>query len=248
LDETGRCPECGLRAYWSLRAPEQLSQYPAKWVASMARATRLLAIAYGGVFLLLLAGFTNLLDGVPWAAAIGLFAAALLQLLAMWMLARQSGHWSEPRGRLNRLALWIVPVAPVIADAIGIYLEGRPVSTTPGWLPTIMLATMCGWVVAPPTAFFRIRTIARMIGDHRLARHSAIAFWGLLVTLLTMAVSIAVMMALHFNPVENLPATVTLVAVLGAILCFLLWGTVVMFRCVRDFGRAARVALRAETM
>ena len=212
----------------------------------MAWGTRLLAITYGGVFLLLLAGFTNLLDGVPRAAAIGLFVAAVLQLIAMWMLARHSGHWSEPRAWPSRLALWIVPVAPVIADAIGIYLEGRSVAGTPEWLPRVMLATMCGWVVAPPAAFFRIRGVARMIADARLARQSAIAFWGLLLALLTMAIGIGVMMAVSFNPVENLAATIALHVLLGVLLCFLLWGAFVMILCVRDFGRAGRVARHAE--
>src|SRR5688500_20038158 len=78
-DENGRCPECGLRTYWSLRAPEQLSQFPAKWVASVAWATRLLAAAYGGMFLLLLAGFLNLLDSAPRITAVGLLAGGTLQ-------------------------------------------------------------------------------------------------------------------------------------------------------------------------
>ena len=33
-DVGGRCPECGLKAHWSLKAPILLSQYPALWVAA----------------------------------------------------------------------------------------------------------------------------------------------------------------------------------------------------------------------
>ena len=212
----------------------------------MAWATRLLAVTYAGIALLLLAGFTRVLDGVPGVAAVGLLVCAALQLLAMWMLARRSGHWSEPPARFNRLALSIVPLAPLTADSIALYLEGRPVAGAPQWLTTIMLATMCGWVVAPPLVFFRIRAVARLLADTRLARQSAVASWGLLLALLTMASGIAVMMALSFNPLENLAATIASFAVMGVVLLFLLWGAFVMLLCVRDFGRAARVARQAE--
>ena len=244
-DEGARCPECGLPAYWSLRAPQQLSQYPAAWVASMAWATRLLALAYGGMFVLLLAGFTGQFDGVRWGAPIGFFAGAMLQLGAAVLLARSSRHWSEPRATVNRLVLLTASVAAVVAGAIGIYMEAMRIPQ-PTFLVGALLATMCGWVVAPPAAFFRIRTVARMIADARLARHSTIAFRGLLATLLLMAGGIAVTMMFNFNPVENRPATVVLVLVCFLVLCFLLWGAFVMLRCVRDFGRAARVARRAE--
>jgi hypothetical protein len=33
-DVGGRCPECGLKTHWSLKAPILLSQYPALWVAA----------------------------------------------------------------------------------------------------------------------------------------------------------------------------------------------------------------------
>jgi hypothetical protein len=243
----GRCPECGLPAYWSLRAPEQLSQYPAKWVASMAWATRLLALAYGGMFLLLVAAFAALLDGVPWVALIGSFAGALLQLVGAWMLARRSGHWSEPRAAANRLLLRASPVAPAIAGGIGVYMEATR-TVQPQWLAGALLASMCGWMVAPPAVFFRMRTLARMIADARLARQSTIAFRGLLASLLAMGICIGVIVILSYSPFETPIGALFSVMVMAVMLCFLLWGAVVMIFCVRDFGRAARVARRAETI
>src|SRR5439155_18719201 len=90
LDENSRCPECGLSTYWSLRAPEKLSQYPADWVSTMAWSVRLLMIAYASVFLLLVGAS---LDIVPKSEILFLgvvCSATLLQLIGMWMLSRSS--------------------------------------------------------------------------------------------------------------------------------------------------------------
>ena len=62
-DVGGRCPECGLKAHWSLRAPVLLSQYPATWVRSVARGVKLLAGAYAVVFFLLILAVAGKLEG-----------------------------------------------------------------------------------------------------------------------------------------------------------------------------------------
>ena len=162
-----RCPECGLRTYWSLRAPQSLAEYPVEWVVTMARAVPLLAIAYAGLGLLMLAGFLNLLDGNAWAAPIGFAVAGGLQLVALWMLSRRSGHWSEPAPPLNRWTLRIAAVGPAVSGAAGLFIAAT--RQAPRWLELVLLVGMAGWVFAAPAAFVRIRAVARMISDSRLA-------------------------------------------------------------------------------
>src|SRR5688572_28914076 len=65
-DVAGRCPECGLKAHWSLRAPVLLSQYPAGWVAAMARGVKLLSLAYLFLFVMLILAVGGALEGRDW--------------------------------------------------------------------------------------------------------------------------------------------------------------------------------------
>src|SRR5687768_3549475 len=124
-DETGRCPECGLPTYWSLRAPEQLSHYPAAWIARMSWATRLLLLTYLGTALALLAGFFGLLSATEMPLFYIYLAAAVLQLVGMWALSSATGHWSEPAAPINRLVLRVAPIGPVIAGVFAIMLNYR---------------------------------------------------------------------------------------------------------------------------
>src|SRR5829696_7119424 len=114
-DERGRCPECGLPAYWSLRAPDNLSQYPPAWVARMSWATRMLFVTYLGSAAALLAGFFGLLTATDIVVFYIYCAAAALQLLGMWALSTSTGHWSEPPAKLNRLVLRLAPIGPLVA-------------------------------------------------------------------------------------------------------------------------------------
>ena len=115
--QSGRCPECGLKAYWSFRAPQKLSEYPATWVTAMSRAVRLLAVTYGGLFAFLLLGCLDYLPRMRVLPSIGFLVAAVFQVVGMWMLSSRSGHWSERAAPINRWLLRITPLGLVAAGA-----------------------------------------------------------------------------------------------------------------------------------
>ena len=99
--DSGRCPECGLKAYWSLRAPQKLSQYPPAWVRRMARATWLLLAAYGGMFTVLVVS-SALPDLADEEVLLAAFAPASgLQLVGMWMLSSWSGKALNTTSTVN---------------------------------------------------------------------------------------------------------------------------------------------------
>ena len=106
---------------------------------------------------------------------------------------------------------------------------------------------MAGWVFAAPAAFVRIRAVARMIADSRLAEHSAIIGWGLLASMLALAGLITVAMSTGTNALESRPLTIVMLIVVTALITFLLGGAFVLIRCVLDFRRAARMARSAAT-
>lgn len=236
-DSNSRCPECGLKAYWSLRAPEQLSQYPAGWVASMAWGVRLLAITYGGAFalwMLLVAGVSP-----PHQLVLGIFFGVLfplLQLVGTWLLARSSKHWSEPSGRLNRFLLRGWPLIAVVGIAI---------SLTPSWvLPPVPWSMIVGiyvsLFVAPAAIFFRLRAVARIISNTRLAEHSVIVGWGFALTCLAFCGFMALQE--YHRDFGKLWAMLLALVISTALLLFVIWGTAILIACMIDFGRAAKVA------
>jgi hypothetical protein len=212
-DESGRCPECGLKAYWSLRAPQNLSQYPAIWITRMARATLLLAVVYGGAFLLLAAGSLQIVPGHEWtelAVAGSLFLAAILQMIGMVMLSSWSGHWSEPRAAINR---WTLRIAPV------------------------------GLVVATGCALFRLRAVARLIADAGLAEHSAIVGWGFFATELFILVVFVSEYNRWWKPGDNAGLLLMLAIGVGTMLfllwgAFIFTACVIDFRRAAKVARA----------
>src|SRR2546421_12200009 len=133
LYEKRRCPECGLELYWSLRAHSKLSQYPATWVATMAWAVRLMLLAYGGVFLLLVGNSLELVPKSEVFFGTVIAAAAVLQLIGMWMLSRSSKHYAEAAAPINRWTLRIAPAATVVALALAIWAVERN-DTTFFWI------------------------------------------------------------------------------------------------------------------
>jgi hypothetical protein len=239
--DDARCPECGLPAYWSLRAPRQLSQYPPAWVAMMSRAVRLLMLVYGGAFLMFLLAAEGILFDDEETFLFVFAAAAPLQAVGMWMLSRSSGHWSERRALLNRWALRLAPLGLVLAAGCGVAIELR--FSFSSFYPLLLGGLLVG-TFAPTAIFVRLRTVARMISNPHLAEHSAIVGWGFLVTLALAGGWIAYD---YFNPgphTGNLMFVIVgMVAVFGML--FLLWGAFIFCACAVDFGRAAKLA-RAE--
>ena len=80
----------------------------------MSGATSLLLAVYGGSFasLAVVSFFALRVDEEFVVAA--LLIAACLQLAGMWMLSSHSGHWTEPRAPVNRLALRLAPVGLLV--------------------------------------------------------------------------------------------------------------------------------------
>src|SRR2546423_5375375 len=218
LDEKGRCTECGLELYWSLRAPSKLSQYPATWVATMAWAVRLMLLAYGGVFLLLVGNSLQILPKSETLFLDVIAAAAVLQLIGMWMLSRSSRHFAEAVAPINRWTLRIAPSAIVIALALAIWANKQNDATL------FWFSTAFGVVgaAAPTSIFIRLRTVARMIADPHLAEHSAIVGWGFFVSIVFMFLIAFVPMSRFVGPTS--PIGLGLILTSGvSVLLFLLW-------------------------
>lgn len=239
-DDKARCPECGLPAYWSLRAPEQLAHYPAGWVAAMARAVRLLLTVYAGMFLFMLAMTQDFWPASQFVTFCALAVAAAVQALATWMLARSSGHWTEPRAPINRWTLRIAPLGILSATACAAWL-------TKDYSRAVERAAIAGMIVgaaAPTAIFLRLRAVARMIADPGLAEHSAIVGWGFVATAMLIA---AIAIADEWMNVKMQGPLGLLIALtmMVSLMLFLLWGAFIFLSCVIAFSRAAKVATAA---
>ena len=239
LDEKSRCPECGLPAYWTLRAPQNLSQYPLRWITSMSHAVWMLLLVYGGTFaVFVIASLFRTFQGVAdWLAFSVITFAAILQTIAMWMLSRPSGHFTEPAAPINTWALRIAPLGFVLATASGAWMamQGR------GDMEIVAIFGLIVGAFAPPAIFIRLRTVAGMISDAGLAEYSNIVAYGFvfstaMILIMTWAGNSR---AVRMN---EWPGMTLMLVTSVSILLFVLWGAFVFFSCVIDFGRAARVA------
>ena len=236
-DVAGRCPECGLKAHWSLRAPVLLSQYPAGWVAAMARGVKLLSLAYLTLFVMLILAVGGALEGRDGL----LYGAMLLSGVMQWagasMLARSSNHWSEPRSPVNRVLLRSLPLTLPAGAVAALWLTFDyhvALATATAFLMAMSLA-------APVAAFVRIRTVARMISDADLIEHATAVGGGFLASVLA-GVALYVFMGFRGEGGTGAWTTFALFAVIIALLLFLLWGAFLMFCCIIDFSQAARIA------
>lgn len=234
-DVSGRCPECGLKTHWSLKAPILLSQYPALWVASMARGVKLLAAAYLVLFVMLILAVGGALQGHDWLLFGTMFVAGVMQLVGAWMLATSSRHWSEPRSPVTRAVLRFAPFMLPLGAAGAIYLTFDYRDAVAGAAGLAMALSL----IAPIAAFVRIRTVARMIADADLMEHSTAVGGGFLASVL-LGVGLYV-----FVGFSGPPSTWIMVILFGDLiflLLFLLWGAFLMFCCIIDFSQAARIA------
>jgi len=233
-DAGGRCPECGLDAYWTLRAPQKLSEYPADWVSAMSRGIQLLAITYAGLFVFILLGFTGWFQNDMMIASVFLIASAF-QLAGMWMLSRHSGHLRERAAPVNRWLLRLTPLGLLIGSACAVLI---PYHYDP-MLEVAMLIGLAIGAIAPTATFIRLRSVARLIADATLAEYSAIVGWGFLAVCAALAVFTSAARGSTLAGVAGL----ALIAIIGAsLLLFLLWGAFILICCVIDFRRAARIA------
>ena len=240
-DDAGRCPECGLPAYWTFRAPQNLAQFPPGWVSAMAWGARLIAIAYGAVFVVFIAVSLQLIsDGhVETTIVSTVGSAAVFQAIGMWLLARHSHHPSEPRRAINRWTLRIASLAGVVAAGAMAWTK----VTFDFSVYYVMLAALIVTLFAPPAAFVRLRTVARLISNPSLAEHAAIVAWGFALTPLAWVAMMIIpgITGRRLDMSQNLPLILMGVLCLGVLL-FLLWGAAIMTVCLIDFGRAARIA------
>ncbi len=232
----GRCPECGLKAHWSLRAPILLSQYPAAWVAAMARGVKLLSLAYLVMFVMLILSVGGALDGRDWLLFGALLLAGAMQVAGAWMLAEPSRHWSEPRSPTNAWLLRLTPPALPLGAAMALWLTFDYHVA----LSTAALLAMALSLLAPIAAFVRIRTVARMISDADLMEHATAVGGGFLASVVA-GVALYVVMGFRGDATSTW-VTVALFGVAIALLLFLLWGAFLMFCCIIDFSQAARIA------
>ncbi len=239
IDEKGRCPECGLPAYWTLRAPENLSQYPLHWIAMMSHAVRMLLLVYGGTFgVFVMASLWRAFDRVGDGLAFAVITfAAVLQTIAMWMLSRGSGHFTEPPAPINRWALRIAPIGFVISAASGAWM----VMQGSGDLEVLAVFGLIVGAAAPPAIFLRLRAVARMISDSGLAEHSGIVAYGFVFATAMVLIMVGIDGS-HLVRMNKWPGMVLMLVTGVSILLFVLWGAFIFFTCVIDFGRAARVA------
>ena len=240
-DFGGRCPECGLKAHWSLKAPVLLSQYPAGWVATMARGVKLLSLAYLVLFVMLILAVGGATEGRDVLLYAILFLAGTAQAAGAWMLARSSRHWSEPRSPVNRALLLITPLALPLAAAGAMWLKFDYRQAVAG--VTFLLGILS--VVTPIAAFARLRTVARMISDADLMEHSTIVGGGFLISAAALVglYLVAVLVGTDGDGARSTWLVGATFVVLITWLLFLLWGAFLMFCCILDFSQAARIAM-----
>ncbi len=233
-DEKGRCPECGLPAYWSLRAPQKLSEYPPAWVTSMSRAARVLAFAYAGFFIFALLAVSEVIPQIDPLPSIAFLLFGILHVIGMWMLARHSGLVAEPRATILRWLLRITPIGLLVASLTSLVVVYRYFPM----LEAIFLVSILIGALAPTLIFIRLRTVARMIADKTLAEYSAIVGVGFLCTI---AANVVVVMFVN-NFSSGAVAMLAIGVMAASLLLFLLWGAFILASCVINFGRAARIA------
>jgi hypothetical protein len=234
-DSAGRCPECGLDAYWTLRAPQKLSEYPADWVRAMSWGVRLLALTYAELFVVLLLGFTGWLDNNNITPVVGLLLAGIVQLPGMWLLSRYSGHLREKRAPLNRWLLRLTPLGLLSASLAGAVIL-IDYHTALQWIVSL------GMLVAgitPTVAFIRLRAVARLVANATLAEYSAIVGWGFLIVCAGM---LGLVLFLQGQSMTRTIDMAFVAIVTASLLLFLLWGAFILICCVIDFGRADRIA------
>ena len=221
---------------------EKLSEFPATWVESMAWGVRLLALAYGSVFAILVIGALQLLPNRGEEAVIlaVIVPATIAQAAGMWLLARHSGHAHERRRSMNRWTLRFASLAGVVAALAAVGLQLDPANEIA--LVILFVAAIIG-LLAPPAAFLRLRHVARLISNTALAEHSAMVATGFVLTP-TAVGAIALLGMYNFRP-PDMAMFLIMAAICVMALLFLLWGAFIMLCCVVDFGRAAQVA-RAE--
>jgi hypothetical protein len=207
----------------------------------MSWATRLLLLTYFGTALALLAGFFGLLSATELTLFYIYLAAAALQLVGMWALSSSTGHWSEPAAPINRLVLRLAPIGPLIAGVLAIMLNYRHSHSL---LQLTILCLLLG-IPAPAAVFIRLRAVARIIADAGLAEHSAIVGWGFLCTLIALPL---LELYIYLTRQHEMTGVLFVAALIcaTALLLFLLWGALIMLSCVIAFGRASRVARRAQ--
>ena len=181
-DETGRCPECGLTTYWSLRprAALALSRHldranvlgdaaaPAHLRRHRPRPPRRLL-----------------------RPALRDRDAAVLHLPGRRRFAarRHVGDFQAPPGtgasrprRSTASSFACAPIGPLIAGVFAIILNHRHSNLL---LQLTILCVLLG-IPGPAAVFIRLRTVARIIADAGLAEHSAIVGWGFFCTLIAL--------------------------------------------------------------
>jgi hypothetical protein len=237
-DVGGRCPECGLKTHWSLKAPILLSQYPALWVAAVARGVKLLSAAYLVLFVMMILSVGGALAGLDWLLFGVIFLAGVMQVAGAWMLASSSRHWSEPKSLINRFVLRATPILLPIAAA-GLLWQTFEYNGAIAGMSALALAIS---LIAPIAAFVRLRTVARMISDADLMEHASVVGGGFLTSLVA-GIALYLFVGFTGGDARNAWTTLALFAVIIALLLFLLWGAFLMFCCIIDFSQAARIAV-----
>jgi hypothetical protein len=203
----------------------------------MSWATRLLLVTYLAAAIVGIAGAQQIINMSPIWPGLALLVVSVSQLIGMWTLARSSRHFSERPSRAIRFLLRVSPIGPVIsaAAAILMYFEWR------NELPTVVVVGIVSCALGPTAVFVRMRAVARMIADPHLAEHSKIVAWGFFISLVVAPLLLTAIGASGIR-VPNNVNLLMMGAWATSMLLFPIWGAFIMFCCVVDFGRAAKVA------
>jgi hypothetical protein len=237
-DANGRCPECGLRAHWSLLAPKKLSQYPAGWVRRMSWATRILMFSYLGGAALIVMGCYDLFDHHSLVLPVTLLLLAIAHAVGLWLLAQPSGHWSEPEAKYNRRVLRIAAIGPVVTA--GSIVSMLAMGNVREIIDLLGAGAAVVGLFGPPAVFMRLRTVAHLIADESLSEHSGIVGSGFVVVLLILPAIAIIGGFLGRGLPSFIVLGFVLVMLVGSTL-FLLWAAFILFCCAFDFGVAAKI-------
>lgn len=264
LQQTGRCPECGLPVTLSVELGFALAKSRPAYVRRLSRACWLLLLAR---LLPLTLAIAEIVLGDSWAALVALPLAALAYAMGLWMLAAREHPHVQPELRWTSRSLRLASLA-FLACLLAML---------PGWLSDLGQQFDPNW----PTRLQSLPTSVSWMFDYRLLVWSAIACFGVYVLCPIMETRLMVHLArrladawlgehaliagigtfcsgvgyaaiIYLQPsTSGMLGLVAMAAVASSLMLFWLWMAVCSFIAARGFRRAARQAearwLQSET-
>lgn len=267
---TGNCPECGEYVATTLR-PDLLHQADTDWLGLLHKGSHWIVVAIImnlamipiGIVIALAAtasgGFQNQNpSALPIGATIILVAIGLVVTIVygigVWFITeaepnRVTDHTSRSIARWLILPGMVIGIFPELITAVGTEAAILIGSLIDGLSSIIVLIGFLAGLLY-------LRTLANRIPEPSLAKQSMTVFWGYLVTMsafIVLATGIAIF-AFSMTSSSSTSGATTVMGVFGLLMCplglamlvFLIWWIVLMFRYRTRFAQAHKISKREQ--